>query len=142
MSLIKKILTIVAPAMLLALGACTTGLPTQVSRFQVMPAPQGQSFVIQAADPRQRGGLEFGSYAEIVRRNLIAQGFAEASSPHDATLIVTFDYGVDNGRERIYSANFPAMRGLVDYLTENCCREAEVACTPARPALRARARRG
>jgi ArsR family transcriptional regulator, arsenate/arsenite/antimonite-responsive transcriptional repressor len=28
------------------------------------------------------------------------------------------------GRERIYSANFAAMRGLVDYLSENCCREA------------------
>ena len=30
-----------------------------------------------------------------------------------------------DGRERIYSADFAAMRGLVDYLTENCCREAE-----------------
>jgi ArsR family transcriptional regulator, arsenate/arsenite/antimonite-responsive transcriptional repressor len=29
-----------------------------------------------------------------------------------------------DGRERIYSADFAAMRGLVDYLTENCCREA------------------
>jgi ArsR family transcriptional regulator len=46
------------------------------------------------------------------------------------------------GRSLIYSANFPAMRGLVDYLTENCCREAAVPCTTARPALRARARRG
>ena len=48
-----------------------------------------------------------------------------------------------DGRERIYSADFAAMRGLVDYLTENCCRDAEVACLPsARPAARARARRG
>lgn len=46
-----------------------------------------------------------------------------------------------DGRERIYSANFPAMRGLVDYLTENCCREAEVPCAPGR-AARARVRRG
>ena len=36
------------------------------------------------------------------------------------------------GRSLIYSANFAAMRGLVDYLTENCCREAEVPCAPAR----------
>jgi hypothetical protein len=48
-----------------------------------------------------------------------------------------------DGRERIYSADFAAMRGLVDYLTENCCRDAEVACLPAdRTAARARARRG
>lgn len=46
------------------------------------------------------------------------------------------------GRSLIYSANFPAMRGLVDYLTENCCREAEVPCAPARSGARARARRG
>lgn len=28
------------------------------------------------------------------------------------------------GRSLIYSANFAVMRGLVDYLSENCCREA------------------
>jgi DNA-binding transcriptional ArsR family regulator len=27
------------------------------------------------------------------------------------------------GRSLIYSADFTAMRGLVDYLTDNCCRE-------------------
>ena len=48
MSLAKKLLTIAAPAALLALSACATGLPTKVTRFQLMPAPQGQSFVIQA----------------------------------------------------------------------------------------------
>jgi len=26
-----------------------------------------------------------------------------------------------NGRELIYSVNFPSMRDLVSYLTENCC---------------------
>ena len=46
------------------------------------------------------------------------------------------------GRSLIYSASFAAMRGVVDYLTENCCREAEVPCAPARGAARARIRRG
>ena len=101
MSLIKKILTFAAPAMLLALAACATGLPTQVSRFQAMPAPQGQSFVIQAAKAENRGGLEFSQYADLVRHDLIALGYTEASSPRDATLLVTMDYGVDQGRERV-----------------------------------------
>jgi hypothetical protein len=101
MSLIKKILNIIVPAMLLALAACATGLPTQVSRFQAMPAPQGQSFVIQAAKAENRGGLEFAQYADIVRHDLIALGYTEASSPRDATLLVTLDYGVDQGRERV-----------------------------------------
>jgi hypothetical protein len=101
MSLIKKILTFVAPAMLLALTACATGLPTQVSRFQAMPAPQGQSFVVQAAKAEDRGGLEFAQYADVVRRHLLALGYTEASSPRDASFVVTMDYGVDNGRERV-----------------------------------------
>jgi hypothetical protein len=30
----------------LGLSACAVGLPTQVSRFQAMPAPAGQSFFV------------------------------------------------------------------------------------------------
>ena len=101
MSVQKKLLTFAAPLALLALSACATGFPTQVSRFQAMPAPQGQSFVIQAAKAENRGGLEFAQYADLVRHDLIALGYTEASSPRDATLLVTMDYGVDNGRERV-----------------------------------------
>lgn len=101
MSLSKKILTLAAPAALLALSACATGFPAQVSRFQAMPAPQGQSFVIQAEDPMERGGLEFSRYADLVRRHLIAQGYNEAPSPQAATFVVSLDYGVGPGREKI-----------------------------------------
>ena len=101
MSLPKKLLTLAAPAALLALSACATGFPAQVSRFQAMPAPQGQSFVVQAARAEDRGGLEFSRYADLVERNLIAEGYVEASSPQTATFVVTLDYGVDNGREKI-----------------------------------------
>ena len=36
------------------------------------------------------------------------------------------------GRFIYYSANYPAMNGLVDYLTENCCKGGvcDVACAP------------
>lgn len=108
MSISKRLLTLAAPAALLALGACATGFPTQVSRFQAMPAPQGQSFVIQAARPEDRGGLEFSRYADLVRRHLIAQGYQEASSRQSATFAVTLDYGVDNGREKIRT--YPSSR--------------------------------
>ena len=101
MSFSKKLLTIAAPVALLALNACAMGLPTQVSRFQALPPPQGQSFIIQAAHPQDRGGLEFSQYAELVRRHMIAQGFSEAPSPQSATLVVALDYGVDNGQTKI-----------------------------------------
>ena len=101
MSLAKKFLTLAAPAALLALGGCATGLPTQVSRFQAMPAPAGQSFVVQPADPEDRGGLEFSRYADLVRRHMVAQGYSEASSPDQASLIVSVGYGVDDGRQQV-----------------------------------------
>ena len=107
MSIMKKILTLAAPAMLLALSACMTGFPTQVSRFQAMPAPQGQSFVVQPARADDRGGLEFAQYADLVRRNLTALGYTEASSARDASFIVTLDYGVDQGRERVIATPDP-----------------------------------
>ena len=101
MSLAKKLLTLAAPAALLALGGCATGLPTQVSRYQAMPAPAGQTFAIQAAHEEDRGGLEFSRYAELVRRHMIAQGYSEAASPQQASLIVSLGYGVDDGRQQI-----------------------------------------
>ena len=97
----KRFLALAAPAALLALSACATGVPTKVARFQAMPAPQGQSFVIQPVDPDDQGGLEFSQYAGLVRQQLIAQGFSEAASPAEATLVVTMDYGVDDGQTRI-----------------------------------------
>ena len=108
MSLAKKILTLAAPAALLALSGCATGLPTRVSRYQAMPAPAGQSFAIQAADPEDRGGLEFSRYADLVRRHLIEQGYSEAPSVQAASLVVSLDYGVDDGRQEVVT--YPSSR--------------------------------
>jgi hypothetical protein len=107
MSLMKKILTLAAPALLMSLSACMTGSPVQVSRFQAMPAPSGQSFVVQAAKAEDRGGLEFAQYADLVRRNMTALGYTEARSAQDATFVVTLDYGVDQGRERVIATPDP-----------------------------------
>src|SRR3546814_1079487 len=54
-------------AALLMLSACATPFQSKVSRFQQMPAPAGQSFVIQAADSSRSGSLEFAQYAGLVR---------------------------------------------------------------------------
>lgn len=102
MSLSKKLLTIAAPAALLALAGCATGFPAQVSRYQAMPAPQGQTFAIVSADPDENG-LEFSRYAELVRRHMIAQGYSEAPSRDAATMIVSLDYGVGDGQPHVVS---------------------------------------
>jgi len=103
MTFTKKLLALAAPAALMALSACATGLPTQVSRFQAMPVPQGQTFAIQAADPRNQGGIEFSQYADLVRRHLSAQGYVQAPTPQSASFIVSLDYGVDNGQTKVVS---------------------------------------
>lgn len=107
MSLKKKMLALAAPAALLTLSACATGFPAQVQRFQAMPAPQGQSFVVQPQDPDKAGSLEFAQYADLVRRHLIAQGYQEAPSADSATFVVGLDYGVDDGRDRIVARPDP-----------------------------------
>ena len=82
----------------LGLSACATGFPAQVSRYNAMPAPQGQSFFIVPANASEAGGLEFSRYAGLVAQAMQAQGYQPAASPAAATMIVRMDYGVDRGR--------------------------------------------
>lgn len=106
MSLHKKLLALAAPVALLGLSACATGLPTQVSRFQAMPAPQGQSFVVVPGEG-EKGGLEFSQYAGLVARHLSELGYREAPSREAASFVVELDYDVDQGRQRIVSRPDP-----------------------------------
>ena len=90
----------------LGLSACATGLTTKVSRFQAMPAPQGQSFIVVPTNPADMGGLEFSRYAELVAQQMQARGFARAASVNQATMVVHVGYGVDNGHTEVVSDPF------------------------------------
>jgi hypothetical protein len=103
MSAIKSLAKLAAPLALLALGACAAPFRADVSRFQALPVPAGQTFVVQAADTRNQGGLEFSQYAALVAQRLTAQGYRPVESPRDAALVVTIGYGVDQGKEKIVS---------------------------------------
>ncbi len=95
------------PAIALGLAACATPFRADVSRFESqLPAPQGQSFFVVADDPALAGGLEFSLYADEVEEEMAQLGYVQAASPEDATLLVRFDYGVNDGRERIRSTGF------------------------------------
>ena len=96
-----------APALLASLGACASTFNADVARFQSqLPAPQGQTFAVVADDPSLAGGLEFAQYADLVEAEMERLGYTQAASPENASLLVRFDYGVDNGRERIRSTGF------------------------------------
>jgi len=91
-----------AGAIAVGLSACAPSFKADVSRFQAqLPAPQGQTFAVVADDPALAGGLEFSKYADYVAAEMAEQGYSRAASPETADLLVSFDYGVDNGRERV-----------------------------------------
>ncbi len=98
---------VAVPLLLLSLGACATPFKADVQRFQSqLPAPQGQSFAVVADDPALAGGLEFSQYASAVEARMAHLGYARASSPDNADLLVRFDYGVDQGRDRVRRSGF------------------------------------
>ena len=93
-----------AAVLLLGVAACTSPFRADVSRFQSqLPAPTGQTFAVVADDPHMAGGIEFGQYADLVERQMAAQGYTPVDDPEEAQLLVRFDYGVDSGRERVRS---------------------------------------
>lgn len=94
----KMILPMTA-AMLLS--ACAPTFEARVARFQQMPAPGSQSFVIEPQDEANKGGLEFATYANYVRQKLIANGYNEAPSASAAALTVMLDYTVGSPREKV-----------------------------------------
>jgi|SRR5436190_5542251 hypothetical protein len=99
----------------LGLSACETGLQTKVSRYQAMPAPQGQSFVVVPMNPADVGGLEFSRYAEQIAQRLEAQGYARAPTVAQSTLLVRVGYGVDDGHTEIVSDPFYGGYGYGGY---------------------------
>lgn len=96
----NKVATFLAPLALLALGACATPFKADVSRFQELPAPQGQSFNIRAADPAYAGGIEFSQYASLVATEMQEVGYVAAPAGAPADMTVTLGYMVDQGKER------------------------------------------
>jgi Domain of unknown function (DUF4136) len=91
-----------AAGIALGLSACAPSFKADVSRFQAqLPAPQGQTFAVVADDPALAGGLEFAVYADLVAAKMADLGYVPVASPEAANLLVRFDYGVDNGRERV-----------------------------------------
>ena len=72
-----------------------------------------------------RGGAAVGSIAEALKVPAPTLSFHLKELSH-ADLVT----GRQEGRFIRYTANFAAMNGLVDYLTENCCRGQPELCAP------------
>jgi hypothetical protein len=104
---IRKFAAAIAIAAAFALSACATSLNTRVTRYQAMPAPQGQTFfVVPEGRMAATGGLEFQRYAALVTQQLQARGYTPAASVQDASMIVQLGYGIDQGQVRVVSDPF------------------------------------
>jgi hypothetical protein len=100
----------------LGLSACAESLNTTVSRYQAMPAPQGQTFfVVPGEGLAANGGLEFQRYAALVAQQLQARGYTPASDPKSASMVVQLGYGVDSGQTRIVQDPFYRSRSRYGY---------------------------
>jgi hypothetical protein len=111
-----RISKLVAAALLsiaaVGLSACAESLNTTVSRYQAMPAPQGQTFVVVPGDGMAaNGGLEFQRYAALVAQQLQARGYAPAANVQSANMIVQFGYQVGPGQMRYVSDPFYGSHG-------------------------------
>lgn len=95
------------PLLLAGLAACASpAFKADVSRFQTqLPAPDGETFAVVADDPALAGGLEFARYADLVEAQMQRLGYTQ-TDPENASLLVRFDYGVDNGRERVRTTGY------------------------------------
>src|SRR5688572_22003319 len=95
------------PLALAGLAACASPFRADVERFATqLPAPTGQTFTVVAADPAMVGGIEFRTYAQHVADRMAALGYTLVNDPEEADLLVSFDFGVDTGRERVRSTGF------------------------------------
>ena len=99
-----RISKLAAAAMLgvaaLGLSACATSLNTTVSRYQAMPAPQGQTLLRR---PGRRHGRERRARIPALcrhwsRSRCRPRGYTPATEPRSATMVVQLGYGVDHGQ--------------------------------------------
>src|SRR6201989_3025161 len=101
MTIKRLLLSIAAPIALLGVSGCATNFQANVSRFQRLPAPQGQTFRVEALDAHNSGGLEFATYAQDVSAHLTQIGYHEAAPGGPADMIVQVGYGVDHGQQKV-----------------------------------------
>lgn len=99
----------------LGMTACAESITSTVSRYQAMPAPQGQTFfIVPDGGMAANGGLEFQRYASLVAQQLQARGYTPASSAHAANMVVQFGYEVGHGEVRYVADPFYGYGGFYD----------------------------
>jgi hypothetical protein len=91
----------------LGMSACADTITSTVSRYQAMPAPQGQTFaIVPGGGMAANGGLEFERYAALVAQQLQARGYVPATGAQSANMVVQLGYEVGHGQVRYVADPF------------------------------------
>lgn len=85
------------------LAGCAPTFEARVARFSALPTPPAKTFFVEPASQENAGGLEFATYANLVKKEMLANGFSEVATPASAEVTVLLDYSVGPPRERIQS---------------------------------------
>jgi Domain of unknown function (DUF4136) len=91
----------VAAACVLLLSACASQFRSEVATFHKMLAPAGETFRIVPTDPAKQGSLEFESYANLVRGEMVKRGYTPVNAGNAAALDVKVDYSVSEPVEKV-----------------------------------------
>lgn len=82
-------------------AACAPTFEARVARFSALPTPPAKTFYVEPANQAYAGGLEFASYAGLVKQQMLANGFSEVATLAAADVTVLLDYVVGPPRQRI-----------------------------------------
>jgi hypothetical protein len=88
--------TVIAFAALILAG-CATNFSADVTRFQQLPKPTGETIEVAPKNPDLAGSLSFKQYANMIGDRLGAEGYKPPVAGTPSTLIATIDYGVSGG---------------------------------------------
>jgi hypothetical protein len=85
----------------LLLTACATQFRSEVQTFHKMQAPAGETFRVVPTDPAKTGSLEFESYANLVRGEMVKLGYKPVNAANAADLDVKIDYSISDPVEKV-----------------------------------------
>ena len=100
---------LLAAGLLAILTACssTKVITTVETHHQLDDGHAGQAVFITSADDEAVNSLQFKAHAKLVESGLQREGFKIAASPQEADVIAFFHYGIDGGRDEVYSYSLP-----------------------------------
>ena len=76
--LFRRLTLLASLGLISALGACASpGFEAEVTRFHTLPAPAGETLLIEPLDNLE-AGIEFGAYANLIGERLGALGYIPA----------------------------------------------------------------